>query len=162
MGDPHFTYTNVQPFCLQPPDRLPSPLSAMFQREGLRASAPVHSWLLGTLGALWASPFPSRLANRVWPNRVRRYPTDRLFTSRCSPPRLAATQLRSVTCGYMPARLGRSPGCLCALVGARGTALRAVAAVSVLGQVHAWRKEHRKRPSTHGHRTYLFISGTQH
>lgn len=30
------------------------------------------------------------------PNRVR-YPTDWTFTSRCSPPRLAATQLRSVT-----------------------------------------------------------------
>ena len=92
----------------------------MFQRERLYDSAPVHPWLLGTLGTLWASPFPSRLANRVWPNRVRHYPTDRLFTSRCSPPRLAATQLRSVTCGYMPARLGLSPCCLCALVGALG------------------------------------------
>jgi hypothetical protein len=31
------------------------------------------------------------------PNRVRHDPTDWSFTSRCSPPRLAATQLRSVT-----------------------------------------------------------------
>ena len=97
----------------------------MFQRERLYDSAPVHPWLLGTLETLWASPFPSRLANRVWPNRVRHYPTDRLFTSRCSPPRLAATQLRSVTCGYMPARLGLSPCCLCALVGALGGRLAA-------------------------------------
>ena len=75
---------------------------------------------LGLWGRSGLRLIPSRLANHVWPNRVRRYPTDRLFTSRCSPPRLAATQLRSVTCGYMPARLGLSPCCLCALVGALG------------------------------------------
>ena len=59
-GDPHFTYTNFQPFCLQSPGRLPSPLSAMFQREGLYDSAPVHPWLLGTLEPLWASPYPTQ------------------------------------------------------------------------------------------------------
>jgi len=43
-----------------------------------------------------ASPFPSRLAAATRPNRVR-YPTDRRFTSGCSPPHLAVTQLPSVT-----------------------------------------------------------------
>src|SRR5439155_397892 len=43
-----------------------------------------------------ASPFSSRLATPRRPNRVR-YPTDWPFTSCCSPPRLAAAQLQSVT-----------------------------------------------------------------
>jgi hypothetical protein len=43
-----------------------------------------------------ASPFPSRLARHTRPFRVR-HPTDWSFTSCCSPPRLAATQLQSVT-----------------------------------------------------------------
>jgi hypothetical protein len=43
-----------------------------------------------------ASPLPSRLAERARPNRVR-HPADWLLTSGCSPPRLAATQLPSVT-----------------------------------------------------------------
>ena len=43
-----------------------------------------------------ASPFPSRLAIHIRPNQVR-HPTDWSFTSCCSPPRLAATQLQSVT-----------------------------------------------------------------
>ena len=45
---------------------------------------------------VWASPFASRLAGPARPNRVR-HPTDWSFTSCCSPPRLTATQLRSVT-----------------------------------------------------------------
>src|SRR5258708_951008 len=42
------------------------------------------------------------------PNRVR-YPTDCTFTSRCSPPRLAATQLRSVTGRSVLAWRGLTP-----------------------------------------------------
>ena len=45
---------------------------------------------------LGASPFASRLATPRRPNRVR-YPTDWPFTSCCSPPRLATTQLQSAT-----------------------------------------------------------------
>jgi len=43
-----------------------------------------------------ASPFTRRLARFIRPNRVR-CSTDWSFTSRCSPPRLTATQLRSIT-----------------------------------------------------------------
>ena len=43
-----------------------------------------------------ASPLASRLAAATQPNRVR-YPTDRRFTSGCSPPHLAVTQLPSVS-----------------------------------------------------------------
>ncbi len=45
---------------------------------------------------LGTSPFASRLVTSHRPNRVR-YPTDWPFTSCCSPPRLATTQLQSVT-----------------------------------------------------------------
>ena len=84
---PCFTCRAFRPFRLQPPvtshvvafDTLP--LSV----DGASAFATV-----------WASPFASRLAGRTRPNRVR-HPTDWSFTSGCSPPRLAATQLRSVT-----------------------------------------------------------------
>ena len=41
----------------------PSPLSTVPQRAGLYRPAPSHPWLLGTLRRLWASPFPSWLAN---------------------------------------------------------------------------------------------------
>jgi hypothetical protein len=50
----------------------------------------------GRQHGIGASPFPSRLAATTRPNRVR-YPTDRRFTSGCSPPHLAVTQLPSVT-----------------------------------------------------------------
>ena len=43
-----------------------------------------------------ASPGPSRLAGSTRPKRVR-HPTDWSSTSCCSPPRLTATQLQSVT-----------------------------------------------------------------
>jgi hypothetical protein len=43
-----------------------------------------------------ASPFVCWLAGHTRPNRVR-HPTDWSFTSCCFPPRLAATQLQSVT-----------------------------------------------------------------
>ena len=52
---------------------------------------------------VWASPLTSRLAEPYRPNRVHldalvsTRVTDRSFTSCCSPPRLAATQLQSVT-----------------------------------------------------------------
>ena len=45
---------------------------------------------------VWASPLNRRLADHARPYRVR-YPTDWSFTSCCSPPRLSATQLQSVT-----------------------------------------------------------------
>ena len=47
-------------------------------------------------GELGASPLASRLATPHRPNRVRQ-PTDWPFTSCCSPPRVATTQLQSVT-----------------------------------------------------------------
>ena len=42
------------------------------------------------------SPFPCRLVNNAWPNRVR-HPTDWSLASCCSPPHLAVTQLQSAT-----------------------------------------------------------------
>ena len=56
--------------------------------------------LCGLAPALQASSFPSRLARVHRPNRVHLVPvcrdhvTDWSFSFRCSPPRLAATQLR--------------------------------------------------------------------
>jgi hypothetical protein len=55
-----------------------------------------------------ASPFSSRLARHTWPYRVR-HPTDWSFTSRCFPPHLAVTQLRSVTGRRAHTRRGLSP-----------------------------------------------------
>jgi len=52
--------------------------------------------LIFRLRRIKTSPFTSRLIESLWPNRVR-YPTGFPFTSGCSPPRLAATQLPSVT-----------------------------------------------------------------
>src|SRR5208282_5633975 len=48
--------------------------------------------LPGVFSGAWASPLTCRLAAHARPNRVR-YPADGSFTSGCSPPRLAATQL---------------------------------------------------------------------
>src|SRR6516225_2426954 len=57
------------------------------------------------LGAL---PFPGWLATSHRPYRVR-YPTDWSFTSCCSPPRLATTQLQSVTSYVDLERTSTSP-----------------------------------------------------
>jgi hypothetical protein len=50
----------------------------------------------GLTRSVQASPSNRRLAENTRPKRVR-YPTDWSFTSCCSPPRLTATQLQSVT-----------------------------------------------------------------
>jgi len=55
-----------------------------------------------------ASSAARRLAGNSRPYRVR-HPADWSFTSRCSPPRLAATQLRSVTGRRASARGGLPP-----------------------------------------------------
>ena len=75
--------------------------------------------------SVWASPFPSRLAALTRPNRVR-HPTDWQFTSSCSPPRLTATQLESVTGRRAHASRGLSPLRLGTLPGALGTDLVSV------------------------------------
>ena len=72
---------------------------------------------LPSLRQVKASPFGSRLAGRARPYRVR-HPTDWSFTSCCSPPRLTATQLQSVTGRRTYARRGLAPLCMCALAGA--------------------------------------------
>lgn len=56
-------------------------------------------------------------------NRAR-HPTDRTFASRCSPPRLAATELRSAMSRRASAQKGPSPLSLCAIEGARDAGLR--------------------------------------
>lgn len=56
---------------------------------------PLRSMAL-PLPQVQASPLTRRLASHTRPFRVR-HPTDWSFTSCCSPPRLAATQLQSVT-----------------------------------------------------------------
>jgi hypothetical protein len=65
----------------------------------------------------------------VRPNRVRT-PTDRSFTSRCSPPRLAATQLRSVSGRRAYARRGLAPLCTRAFGGAPRIARSAIKRIS--------------------------------
>ena len=65
-----------------------------------------------------ASPVTRRLAGNTKPNRVR-HPTDWSVTSCCFPPRLAATQLQSVTGRRAYAWRGLSPLRPCTLTGAR-------------------------------------------
>ena len=69
------------------------------------------------------SSFTSRLVGAVRPNRVR-HPTDWSFTSGCSPPRLAATQLPLVTGRRAHAWGGLAPPCPCTLAGALVQAFR--------------------------------------
>src|SRR5207253_10769830 len=65
---------------------------------------PAYRWSFSTEGPRpfqgpmrhWGFAFSQQARHDDWPNRVR-HPTDESFTSRCSPPRLLATQLRSVT-----------------------------------------------------------------
>ena len=57
------------------------------------------------------SPLTSRLVGYARPNRVR-HPTDWSFTSGCSPPRLAATQLPLVTGRRAHAWGGLAPPCV--------------------------------------------------
>jgi hypothetical protein len=57
-------------------------------------SAPLISCLVRQVKT---SPFTRRLIESLWPNRVRVSAPGFSFTSGCSPPRLAATQLPSVT-----------------------------------------------------------------
>ena len=91
--DHGFMHRAVPSFCLHPPG-VPGHRFRTFSR--------VHRDRL-PCGPLWgptgigASPLPSRLAATTQPYRVRHYPTDRRFTSGCSPPHLAVTQLPSVT-----------------------------------------------------------------
>ncbi len=89
LRSPCLTHPDFPPFCLQPPHEsrdgfLMLPLSLT------GVSVP----LTGT--SIRASPFASRLANFIRPNRVRS-PTDWRFSSSCFPPRLTATQLLSDT-----------------------------------------------------------------
>ena len=70
-------------------------LRATAQRD--RSSISFSAVLSGLLPSwVQASPLASRLAENTRQKRVR-HPTDWPFTSCCSPPRLAATQLQSVT-----------------------------------------------------------------
>jgi hypothetical protein len=99
-GSPSFLRKAFPPFCRQPPEgschrfSLPPLLG---QRDRLPAPFQI-STLAGCLGVrqVRTSPLNRRLVSLFRPNRVR-YPADRWFTSGCSPPRLAATQLPSVS-----------------------------------------------------------------
>src|SRR5437773_11600503 len=62
---------------------------------------------------------PGRLVGRIRPNRVR-HPTDWSTTSDCSPRRLAAAQLSSVSGRRAYAWRGLAPLWMCALGGAPG------------------------------------------
>src|SRR5437773_6197036 len=66
---------------------------------------------------------PGRLVGRIRPNRVR-HPTDWSTTSDCSPRRLAAAQLSSVSGRRAYAWRGLAPLWMCALGGAPGGARR--------------------------------------
>ena len=81
------------------------------------------------LSRVQTSPITSRLAGHVRPNRVR-HPTDWSFTSRCFPPRLTATQFRSVkglsvclkgTCTPLTTHACRRTGAAVPAAHARGT-----------------------------------------
>jgi len=110
----------LTPDRLSPPDRSPCLTQTTFLTipTSTTRCSPVPSFIPATLfsaeqaswlgrnpfstplpAQVWASPFPSRLAEITRPNQVR-YPSDWSFTSCCSPPCLTATQLHSVTgCG---------------------------------------------------------------
>ena len=110
----------LTPDRLSPPDRSPCLTHTTFQTipTSTTRCSPVPRFIPATLfsaeqaswlgrnpfstplpAQVWASPFPSRLAEITRPNQVR-YPSDWSFTSCCSPPCLTATQLHSVTgCG---------------------------------------------------------------
>src|SRR5712692_8118713 len=87
-------FAQVSPLNVSGLQSLPSPTTSPLP---LVAFAPNPS-APGAL-PLFAGPgfaFRSQARQSVRPNRVR-VPTDDFFTSRCSSPRLAATQLQSVT-----------------------------------------------------------------
>ena len=84
---PCFTHT---PFLTLPSPTTPSPLSSLSHATPQLDRSPE------TFFRVKASPVTRWLADAMRPNRVR-HPTDGSFTSCCSPPRLAATQLQSVT-----------------------------------------------------------------
>jgi len=69
------------------------------QRDGLPEST-----LMGSPGVSGLDFTTNELARRnTRPKRVRHYPTDCMFASGCSPPRLTATQLPSATgSGHLP------------------------------------------------------------
>jgi hypothetical protein len=89
-------HRNFRPFRLQPPD---GPAASLWH---------VTPQLTGLPRKVWASPFTSRLAlpsGRIEFTCV----ADWSFTSCCSPPRLTATQLLSVTGRRTYARRGLAP-----------------------------------------------------
>jgi len=86
---------------IPPPPTTPQSPSAALSRY------PSAHWI-SCFSQVQASPFRSRFADPGRPNRVR-YPTDELFTSCCSPPRLTTTQLQSVTGRRAYAWRGLSP-----------------------------------------------------
>src|SRR6266853_720943 len=90
---------HFQTSSLQPP-HAPQTLQCFLLRAGFASD------LLGQLSAVRRTSFTARsLVSRIWPYRVRIADRSRpvcsigcLFTSSCSPPHLAVTQLLSV-CG---------------------------------------------------------------
>src|SRR3990170_6617620 len=72
---------------------LPPPRPGLVLARSLPRGLPASS--LGTTASL-GLPLGKKVGHDNRPNRVR-YPTDRQFTSSCSPPPLARTQLLSVT-----------------------------------------------------------------
>jgi hypothetical protein len=113
--------SNFQPFYLHPPHAFRFPRS--LSRRG-SVSLCCRSPFPGSF-PLWASPFPSRLANAS--GRIEFIIfliTDWLFASGCSPPRLSTTQLPSATDSQCSVRRGLPPRCWCALSGALGSHLR--------------------------------------
>jgi len=110
--------SDFRPFRLQPSVRRPGTA----RLPGVSAS--------GLSPALQASSFPSRLARphdrieftaaALWTTCV----TDWSFSFRCSPPRIAATQLRFDTARFLTAQKRTSPLLPLAFSGALGRALR--------------------------------------
>ena len=81
------------------PNHSSDPSAAFTHNPSARwASSPGYvETMLETPDEVWASPLPSRLAERISRNGFVFRSTGCSFTSCCSPPRLAATQLHSVT-----------------------------------------------------------------
>jgi len=103
-GLPALRHRTFLPFRLQPPVAVPGVWS-VFSPGAYRAVCRPHPFL-GTR-ASFGLHHHSEVGHDNRPNRVRHYPADQSFTSRCSPPRLAATQLRSVT-KFRPTLTGTS------------------------------------------------------
>lgn len=125
---PFFTYSVFRPFCLQPPHNPRPSLSIVLLAPALIGHpAEPEPAVLTLQPSAWpvirGFALRSQARRVAGPNRVRQ-PADWSFASRYSPPRLAATQLRSASEVKTPFRSGLTPLGRGTLEGVRAQAAR--------------------------------------